>query len=413
MKKIFVFVIIGISVIFSCTTSRLLTENLSYLYDKDMQPFIPQCVAYNTNDSITTVYFSIYSGSLLYVNEFSQEYFTAKFSVRAEVYDSYEMKQMIDSSGVSMKDNDNTRKRNISGKIDLKIKLPGIYLLKVIFSDNNKHTSVETFLNIYRNSPAGVENFMLLRSDSLPYYHSWISADDEFVLVSNNKKLDKLFVRYYDRVFPVATPPYSEASLESFDFTADSIFTVPLENGKTGLLKLAKKGIYHFQSDTSNKEGYTVFRFGEDFPKVTTLDQMMQPLRYLTARYEFDDMMIMKNKKEAIDKFWIETAGNADRAKELIKLFYNRVQDANRYFTSYIEGWKSDRGIIYIVYGPPNIIYRGKNLENWVYGEDRNMLSITFSFYKVENPFTDNDYSLSRSPVYKDGWYIAVENWRR
>ena len=198
-----------------------------------------------------------------------------------------------------------------------------------------------------------------------------------------------------------------------FVITADSIFTVPAVNGKTALINLPRKGIYLFQTDTSLKKGFAVFRFAENFPYVTTVNQMLQSLRYLTSKNEYDDIVITKNKKEAIDKFWIETAGNADRAKELIKSYYNRVQFANRFFTSYIEGWKTDRGIIYIIYGEPNIIIRGKGFEKWTYGEDRNMLSITFSFYKIENPFTDNDYGLSRSPLYKDGWYIAVENWRR
>jgi hypothetical protein len=97
----------------------------------------------------------------------------------------------------------------------------------------------------------------------------------------------------------------------------------------------------------------------------------------------------------------------------MIKLYYNRVMDANRFFTSYLEGWKTDRGIIYIIYGPPNVVYKGRNVEGWVYGEDKNMLSINFTFRKLDNPFTDNDYSLTRSPAYKDGWYIAVDNWRR
>lgn len=140
---------------------------------------------------------------------------------------------------------------------------------------------------------------------------------------------------------------------------------------------------------------------------------MLHPIRYLTTKNEYNDLEAMNNDKEAVDKFWIENAGNADRAKQMIKLYYNRVMDANRFFTSYLEGWKTDRGVIYIIYGQPNIVYKGRNAEYWVYGEDKNMLSIHFDFNKVENPFTDNDYSLTRSPVYKDGWYIAVDNWRR
>jgi hypothetical protein len=30
----------------------------------------------------------------------------------------------------------------------------------------------------------------------------------------------------------------------------------------------------------------------------------------------------------------------------------------------------------------------------------------------VVNPFTDNDFTLSRAPVYESHWYRAVDIWR-
>ena len=41
---------------------------------------------------------------------------------------------------------------------------------------------------------------------------------------------------------------------------------------------------------------------------------------------------------------------------------------------------------------------------------------MTFDFFmgnnKMENPFTENDYKLQRSPMYKSSWYRAVDSWR-
>jgi GWxTD domain-containing protein len=413
MKRIFVAVILFASLIISCHVGKMASHNFSYLYDKDMQPFIPEYAIYQKNDSSTSVFYKFNTKSLLYVKQLDEKMFTAKFLLKCELYENDEMKILIDSNSVLMADNNNSVHKEIIGNLDIKDKKPGAYLLKLIFSDMNKHTDIESYITINRDSPNVSQNFLMLNTDSMPKFTSYISSAQEFRLQINNKKPDKLFVRYYDRIFSIATPPYSTTNEKSLDFTADSIFTVPLIGGSTGLLNFPKKGIYHFQADTSQKEGFTVFRFDDDFPEVTTTSQMLLPIRYLTSKNEYDELLAMKNKKEAIDKFWIENAGNAERAKQMIKLYYNRVQEANSFFTSYLEGWKTDRGIIYIVYGPPNIVYKGKNAESWIYGEDKNMLSIDFVFYKVENPFTDNDYSLSRSPIYKDGWYIAVDNWRR
>jgi GWxTD domain-containing protein len=120
-----------------------------------------------------------------------------------------------------------------------------------------------------------------------------------------------------------------------------------------------------------------------------------------------------RNTKAAVDSFWIAAGGSQDRARELIRKFYNRVEDSNKYFSSYLEGWKSDRGLVYIVYGPPNIVYKSSDSENWIYGEENNFNSLSFTFLKVINPFTDNDYRLERSQIFKTSWMNAVEMWRQ
>jgi len=83
------------------------------------------------------------------------------------------------------------------------------------------------------------------------------------------------------------------------------------------------------------------------------------------------------------------------------------------FFSSYLEGWKSDRGIIYIIFGPPNIVNKEGQVETWYYGTSQSIRSIAFNFYIVNDPFSDNDYVLARSANYKNSWYIAIGTWRR
>jgi GWxTD domain-containing protein len=413
MKKVLFISVFLLFVISSCHIGKITTSNLSYLYDRDMTSYIPEYVVYHVNDTISRIYYRFNSGSLLYVKDLNEDHFSAKYSFQTELYESYDMKIVMDSGTVSFSDNENKSERNIYGSLDVKAPSGNDYLLKLTFNDLNKHTSVELYIDINKTDVNSQQNFLMLDKDSLPVFDNFADSSSEFRLLCNNDKVQKIFIGYYDRVFPVSSPPYSMTSIKPFEYAPDSLFTVPVNNGFSEVIKFPYKGFYHFQSDTSQTSGITLFRFYDDFPKITTADQMLFPLRYLTSKNEYEDLIIMKNKKEAVEKFWLDLAGNTDRAKEMIKLYYNRVQCANLYFTSYLEGWKTDRGIIYIIYGMPNIVYRSEKIESWIYGEDRNMLSITFSFSKVENPFTDNDYSLSRSPAYKDGWYIAVDNWRR
>ena len=82
--------------------------------------------------------------------------------------------------------------------------------------------------------------------------------------------------------------------------------------------------------------------------------------------------MNAEDKKLALDKFWLAKAGSEERGKELIRKYYNRVQDANNYFSSYTEGWRTDRGMISIIFGKPNVVTRTRREEIWSYGEEPN-----------------------------------------
>ena len=140
---------------------------------------------------------------------------------------------------------------------------------------------------------------------------------------------------------------------------------------------------------------------------------MVAPLRILNSKNEFKKISEAEDKKVAIDRFWLKIAGDRRRAKDLIAKFYGRVQDANSYFTSHVDGWKTDRGLVYLVYGPPNTLYKNSQSEIWIYGEEGHVSSLNLSFLKMRNPFTDNDYKLDRSPIYKNSWYQAVDSWRQ
>ena len=88
------------------------------------------------------------------------------------------------------------------------------------------------------------------------------------------------------------------------------------------------------------------------------------------------------------------------------------MESANRHFTGSTEGWKSDRGLVHIIFGTPNNIQLGEYGETWVYGEDANMMSLSFTFTKRNGPYSDNDLALDRDPVFKGAWYRNVESWR-
>ncbi len=299
---------------------------------------------------------------------------------------------------------------------DIRAAFPGEYILKITLTDLNRREN-NTVFNLYKVSKANknsAQNFLVADEYGNPLFAKHIEKGQYFKIISNQKEIQQLIARYYHRKLPIAKTPFAAEKNITFKFKADSLYDISMTNGESVLLKLPFDGIYHFQSDTSQTEGLTLFYFDEGFPEIETPLQAILPLRYLTTQKEYDALLKYSDYKIAVDSLWLERASNKpERAKNMIAKYYQRVVLANKWFTSYQEGWKTDRGIIYIIYGPPSEIYRKTGQEQWIYGERGNPLTINFYFDEVKNPFTLNDYSLQRSTSYKSSWYIAIENWRR
>ena len=369
-------------------------------------------VVYNIDYSTARIYIPVILNDMITELDDSTGRSYRKVGISYVLFETYESKQILDSITVLITD---STLRLADTMISLEIKYPDRhkYLLKLTVTDLNRIDGVNAYLDLDNSSEAAHNSFLLRDAEGDILFSSVISFDDAISLQFPGKSTDKLFVRHYQREFPLALPPFIEQTETSFNYNADSIFTISLTDGKTELVEFQEEGFYHFQVDSNQREGYTLFRFYEGFPEIITAEQMLWPLRYITTKNEYEELLQADDVKLAVENFWIDIAGNPTRARAMIQKYYSRVVDANNYFTSYIEGWKTDRGLIYMVYGSPKIVYRGDGIEEWLYGEKGNSNSIRFKFVKVLNPFSENDYSLIKSPSYKEKWYNIVNTWRR
>ncbi|HRR53532.1 MAG TPA: GWxTD domain-containing protein, partial [Bacteroidales bacterium] len=151
----------------------------------------------------------------------------------------------------------------------------------------------------------------------------------------------------------------------------------------------------------------------EYFPEIKYQEELIPPMRYITSETEFNKLKNSNNPKKAVDSFWLAQIGDIQRATEIIKKYYLRVINANRYFTDIQPGWQTDRGLVYIVQGQPNYIYRTYNTEVWLYGSRDEMYSKSYYFYRTKisnNIFT---WKLFRSLDYKPFWFHNVNLWRK
>lgn len=213
-------------------------------------------------------------------------------------------------------------------------------------------------------------------------------------------------VSWYDDDFPAAVPPFSEGmSRVSRRMIADSLYTIQADSTVT----FGKRGLYLVQKDTSSGEGFA-FRIEDDYPHPTKVESLADPLIYICTKQEFVRVKEAKGDKRAFDKIILGITGDAQRAREFIRNYYKRVEWANAYFTSYKEGWKTDRGMIYILFGLPDELYRFSDREVWTYKNQ--FLNASFNFVRSQTLFDPDNYVLVRDKKYQDTWYEKIDLWR-
>lgn len=213
-------------------------------------------------------------------------------------------------------------------------------------------------------------------------------------------------VSYYDRSFPAAAPAFSEGQARvSVVMDVDSVFQVPSNESLT----FTMEGLYLVQTDTTAVEGLA-FRVEDDYPQFTKLTSLPGPLIYITTRQEYERLRNTNGNKKAFDRIILGIAADTERARILMRNYFRRVELANRYFTSYKEGWKTDRGMVYIIFGPPDQVLRFEDREVWNYNNDR--FAIRFNFSKASSLFDPDNYVLIRDKQYERTWYEVIDLWR-
>ena len=85
------------------------------------------------------------------------------------------------------------------------------------------------------------------------------------------------------------------------------------------------------------------------------------PIRYIAQKHEaqaFRDMQTDADRILFIERFWAQRDPHSETmTNEYRQLFWERVREANETFLdSAYEGWRTDRGKIHILYGPPSEI---------------------------------------------------------
>jgi len=413
------------SVLSSCKTSQQAVDykDLSYLYNPTKSPINPRYNINNQTDesSVLSVRFS---GSDLFFSEANpQAVPTAMVMVTVKLFNMSQAKELVDTAVLNLSIVKVTGKQEYVFNLPLKVEKGTEYLAEIKILDRLRLIVAQSFVQFNTLTYDSRYNFRVTGHFDKNLLFSPVVRIDEYVnLVYSRGHIDSLFISFYKPFKEVPDPPSMLLPEKMLDYEPKQVVALPYSD--TLPMMFPKEGIYLCSIDRKIKDGFTFLNFGATYPKLTTPEVMIEPLVYLASQDELTELRSAVKPKAALDAFWIKCGGNVDRARELIRFYYTRVLYSNYYFTSYKEGWRSERGMIYIIYGPPDKVYKTSEGESWGYKKPvvRSKWSgrftvsdsyLYFNFKKRDNNLTDNDFYLSRSETLVTYWDKAVASWRK
>lgn len=151
------------------------------------------------------------------------------------------------------------------------------------------------------------------------------------------------------------------------------------------------------------------------FPEPATIEDLLDPLAYVAPP---QDLAVIRagatpeERQRRFDVWWGGLARSQARGEAAARTFYARVEAANRRFSGWKAGWKTDRGMTHVVFGPPVWVERGRGVETWHY---RPSDAPAFTFERTgaaEGAPPFETWTLRRSAAYEEAWREALRRWR-
>lgn len=184
------------------------------------------------------------------------------------------------------------------------------------------------------------------------------------------------------------------------------------------------RGNYRFEVKSDSDRESELFKARDfsvkslNYPSLKTPQELAAPLYYIMDDKEYEKLISIEDPQElkkAIDRFWLKNIKNSKIAQNVISLYYERVEEANKQFANFKEGWKTDMGMVYILFGPPWYINESLSQISWAYSYNFDDFETNFYFQAPRiktKDFPFYNYLLLRTTRYHQLLYRQTELWR-
>ena len=421
-RGIFLFsgLIMVLVLVIGCKTTQSTTAStpevyLASLYNPSQLSLHPEYSIFHENDNHSILYIRAYPSELRFdeANEESEYRALLSFRYKLIVLDDGQEGEVVDSANITYKlgarDKD---KSAFFASVTLPIGAGKKYLLKMEAKDLNRGSIGLEYLYLDKTNVFNSQNFKVVSLYSgYPKFMRFFLPGERFNIRYRDRSMDSIYVDFFKISSDLPRPPITASTDYTMNYTPDTSFVFPLVD--TAHYNLQQKGMYFVRIDEKRTEGLSLFNFGGSFPQIKTSEELMEPLFYLATLAEYRDLRNEENQKLAVDNYWLKIGGSIEKSKELIRIYYNRVVYSNLYFTSNKEGWKTDQGMIFILFGPPSRIRMTGSGERWYYFSKRRSSPLEFRFERKTDAFSDQNMQWVKTTDSQMFWNDAVRSWRK
>ncbi len=392
----------------ACTTGgKLSTWNFAEAYNPDSNFESMQCQAFQSHIDSLKIFLKL-DETRFEARDESETGFYADYSISFLSFSDEGMRHPMDTFRFDFNNIPFVMREKKGERICALPYHDDIKAIDILLNDRN--SDYEDHLVLY----PGHQDFLFLPMDTLyNVLYSPLSVKSGLSYFLRTRVSGKFNVEYYRESNEIASPPFVTTDRVSDENMPDSVFQIRVMDDSVLVFRPFANGIYVLSPEEMPGLRQKFSVFGKSYPKLATSEEMLMPLRYITSADEFIKLANAPVLKTAIDSFWVFNSGNAERALGLLRNYYKRVEEANRFFSSAVRGWQTDRGLIYIMYGMPDVVYRSARAESWIYGGKNDYNSLRFNFFLKKDAGNLRDMQLEPQTHYRSSWYPQADKWRR
>ncbi len=268
------------------------------------------------------------------------------------------------------------------------------------------------------------------RFDSLKFTFQVYSPETENEMIVNSRLIE--FDADTSVAIPMSYRNYQRSSLPYIGIAyykpkvIESSRRVITDNGNISVIfkfPALKRGNYRFEVTTSTSSQNQIVKARDfsikstNYPSLKSARELLMPMQYIMREKEFENYASYSTNdsiKVAIDSYWLSHIKSRTKALQVLELYYSRVEDSNKQFSSFKEGWKTDPGMVYILFGPPLYVDYEFNKMTWIYTFDtaNRQPAITFDLVRSnDNSYPFNHYILRRNQNLSQLEYAQINSW--